>query len=175
MQVVFWELNLLQSRKCNQSGGRLRTGRMRYYGLYPSGSLISLSKICCFFGSWISCKMIDGSSAHSDWPIKSYDALCFREFVMFPWGDYQALRILLLVKQNIWQLYVGRFSFLGFPELQWCFSAVTGNRTASNGSLCKGSNQMESDRMPESSLGWQCVECHCRYGGLKSLPSVPVW
>ncbi len=60
--------------------------------------------------------MIDSSSAHSDWPIKSYDAFCFREFVMFPWGDYRALRILLLVKQNIWKHYVGGFSFLGYPQ-----------------------------------------------------------
>jgi hypothetical protein len=35
---------------------------------------------------------------------------------MFPWGDYRALRILLLVKQNIWKHYVGGFSFLGYPQ-----------------------------------------------------------
>ncbi len=91
---------------------------------------------------------MDSSSAHSDWPIKSYDAFCFREFVMFPWGDYRALRILLLVKQNIWTLYVGGFSFLRFPQ-SFCDLLV----------LSLGTGQHPMGHSAREATRWSLIGC----------------
>ncbi|CAM6069331.1 unnamed protein product [Sphagnum tenellum] len=63
--------------------------------------------------------MINGSSAHSDWPIKSYDALCFREFVMFPWGQHP---------MGHSAREATRWSLIGCPKAPWVDSVL--NATA---------------------------------------------